>query len=506
MSTTTVCFAGLAPDVILSILRLSDIYTVLSVSRLWISLIADLRERSFLETPPSDLLDESTTQLIDQVKTVVVGSQTWRTSYDVSSETQPHPTREITVPLLNCVDGRRKVQIINGGRHIMLGWLRALEIWDVMDKRRVWTRATDARQFSAARITEDRILNVAILSKNNTRLDILSIDVQRWNLFETLTIELPQNRRGILSHDAIVGDLAYVILDEEVLLMDWRAQTYVLLNAFDNIHRQHFGLSPGLLTILSLSDTPRLFIYTTAALDFASEWRPVGGLSDPTYLPISHLTPMVVETPMPNDRPINPKFDAAIMSIHECPLQQGTYKISVYLSEMSALAALQRLPPAAVFHYKYTISDTEFRWVSVGASQAFQDITAESLTYSGYAVDMTGIWRIRNPTDENGGERELTTSKLIVPQDRARGFSVSPYNCVTMTVMPKQLGLGFDSDPRKSLMDNDSQRCKYGIREHCRGASMTGFPKASEWLAFGLMNWDLNPPVNRNIDTPGRVA
>ncbi|KAF7341183.1 Ubiquitin carboxyl-terminal hydrolase [Mycena venus] len=92
---------------LLSILSLSDVYTVLYVSQvnrylraialgkqLWISLSA----RGFIKTSFPNLSQFTTTQFMDQVRRIVVGLQRWRPS-DLSPEAQPLLVKEITILL-----------------------------------------------------------------------------------------------------------------------------------------------------------------------------------------------------------------------------------------------------------------------------------------------------------------------------------------------------------------------------------------------------------------------
>ncbi|KAF7341184.1 hypothetical protein MVEN_01853400 [Mycena venus] len=233
MLTTTSAFEDLGDDVLLVILCFSDVYTVLAVSlvnrhlrtitfvkQLWMSLIDDLRARGFFEIPLSDLSQYTTSQLIDQVRTLVVGPQTWRADSDLSSEVQPLLTKEIIVPVTTRV-GYTKVHLINGGRHVIMGWFRGLEIWDLKDKRRVWTRATDtipaadAGQFTVGRTIEDNALTVAVIAGRRKALEIIRIDLQHWNVTETVNVALPQDQGGVLVDDAINGNLVFILMSRE---------------------------------------------------------------------------------------------------------------------------------------------------------------------------------------------------------------------------------------------------------------------------------------------------
>ncbi|KAJ7777726.1 hypothetical protein B0H14DRAFT_3508059 [Mycena olivaceomarginata] len=103
--------------------------------QLWISLVNDLRMRSFIETPPSALSQYATKQLIGQVRALVVGPQAWkRAIYSDLLNEQPLVAEEIIVPLGRPVSDRNLVKVhpING---FILGSNAAVEIWDVIAKR-----------------------------------------------------------------------------------------------------------------------------------------------------------------------------------------------------------------------------------------------------------------------------------------------------------------------------------------------------------------------------------
>ncbi|KAJ7304655.1 hypothetical protein DFH08DRAFT_903142 [Mycena albidolilacea] len=197
--------------------------------QLWISLVNDLRKRSLIETPPSTLSQYTTAQLIGQVRAVVVGPQTW--GRDMPNE-QPLLAEEITVLLGRPVSERNlTVRLINGGRQFILASRAALEIWDVMDKRCVWTRHGDACMIVVARTIEDHTLTMAI--QHDTTLEILCINVRDWNLAESMLFPHYDILR-VINSAHIVGNIMAVQLcsDSGILLVDWCARTYIALNGF----------------------------------------------------------------------------------------------------------------------------------------------------------------------------------------------------------------------------------------------------------------------------------
>jgi hypothetical protein len=139
--------------------------TIALVKQLWILLLTDLRTRSFIETPLSTLSEYTTLQLIDQVKTLVVGPRTWM----VSADSNPQTSKEVTIPLGEPLRRPLATQLINGGRHIIIAAFpySVLEIWDVGAKQRVWSR-DGVFIFSLAREIEDDMLIVATQSRDSS--------------------------------------------------------------------------------------------------------------------------------------------------------------------------------------------------------------------------------------------------------------------------------------------------------------------------------------------------
>ncbi|KAJ7777741.1 hypothetical protein B0H14DRAFT_2963662, partial [Mycena olivaceomarginata] len=268
MLTFAATFEGLGPDVLLVILSLSDVYTVLSVSlvnrqlraismskQLWISLVNDLRMRSFIETPPSALSQYATKQLLAK-----------------------------PVPDLNLV----KVHLINGGRHFILGSNAALEIWGVIAKRCVWSRDGSGRTVSVGLAIEEHTLTMTILNESC------------W---------------GFKSN--IVGNLVVVNLVSGILLVDWRARMYIALNGFEGSGRRVLGLIPGHIVVvihhyLSIHLHGRTASRPILFATFGSAWRPVSELDNPTYLAVTQFSPKVFDTPLLDSPPIGQTYFCTI--------------------------------------------------------------------------------------------------------------------------------------------------------------------------------------------------
>jgi len=109
-----------------------------------------------------------------------------------------------------------------------------------------------------------------------------------------------------------------------------------------------------------------------------------------------------------NSRPIYPTFThTAKVSIIESPLQLGTHKIAICLSQSQSRAGdrAQNLPPASVFGFAYTASDMGFRWTSTGHVLAVSGLRTPkampaSFSYSYCALDVLGLCRVCHDRDE----------------------------------------------------------------------------------------------------------
>ncbi|KAJ7304684.1 hypothetical protein DFH08DRAFT_903210 [Mycena albidolilacea] len=261
---------------------------------------------------------------------------------------------------------------------------------------------------------------------NDTTLEILCINAQDWNLHETILLPCP-DRLGFKPN--IVGNLVVVNLVSGILLVDWCTRMYIALNGFAGSKRRVLGLIPGhfvvVITITSQFTVTevRLLVYSIAT--FGSAWRPVSELDNPTYLAVTQFSPKVLDTPLLD----SPAIDRPILWIYESPLQCGTYKSALYISNHRG--------PAAITRYKYTIRDTEFRWTSSGSALATPSLSPYRhwYAYSGYVLDVDcRVWRVWDETYPDSLTNG-TMAGLFSSQERHRGFHLSPFNCVVTRVL-----------------------------------------------------------------------
>ncbi|KAJ7119355.1 hypothetical protein C8R43DRAFT_1035338 [Mycena crocata] len=447
MSTpTTILLVELPQDVLLHILFLSDVSTVLRVSQvnrylcsiagvkqLWVSLITDIRQRSLMEVPPSyNPSQYSVPELIEHVKTVVLGPGTWE------EDDSPQLACQIEVPL--GVQGAHfeggGAKLLNGGRHVAIVRHSAMGIWDVGTKRRIWRPTTTSMEFSAVSVTDAGKLTLATLSEDRMALEILQIDLQDGKPTSLAIISLPLP--GTLLDEGLVGRLVvlHLLPTCDVLLVDWRVGMYVLLTGFTPI-QPSIGLIPGYLIINPWSETqPQFFIYAIAAFDFGGDWHPVSDLAScPVRLPLEHLMPMSVETlTIDGRRTMN---DVILgMSIHESALQPGVYKITAYRS--GPRVCQRHGPPrkGGVLSWKFRIFP-EFQTIRTTSRYALPHRRLRQFSSSGYFMELGATNKIYRFSEDHEGR--IRRGPLLDTPHPCISQTLSSYNCVVVSLMPSSL-------------------------------------------------------------------
>lgn len=105
--------------------------------QLWIVLLRDLEWRGLLDRPlERNLQTFNTSELIDEVKRVVVGPKTWA----VTSADPPTLSRQVLVPFEHPENPRGSDIILPGGRYFAMGGdhTQNLGIWEVATGQCVW--------------------------------------------------------------------------------------------------------------------------------------------------------------------------------------------------------------------------------------------------------------------------------------------------------------------------------------------------------------------------------
>ncbi|KAK7059660.1 hypothetical protein R3P38DRAFT_3251932 [Favolaschia claudopus] len=143
---------NLPEDVLLKILVFTDIYTVLTLSRvnghlraitsvkqLWVLLTSDLLMRGLFEASLEEILVKSSEELKAEVKRIVCGPRTW----SPDSNSVPALNRRYWVPL---GDNRASsIVLVPGGEYLVIRKYtdrmdtNLLECWNIRAQRRAWT-------------------------------------------------------------------------------------------------------------------------------------------------------------------------------------------------------------------------------------------------------------------------------------------------------------------------------------------------------------------------------
>ncbi|KAJ6565171.1 hypothetical protein DFH09DRAFT_1363817 [Mycena vulgaris] len=331
-------------DVLLCIFVLTDVATILSLSKvnkifhevastkqLWILIIRGLASRGLVDPPLDDVLENMTTPaLIDEVNRVVVGPRTW----SPGSLDPPTVSRETTIPHGGMGMGG---ELLPGGRYILFycgPWVngRWVECWEVYTGRRVWSY-TQAGFCVWYAVFDFRGASKAVVAlvmdspEGRARQLILEVDLQTGGSRKLLGLcnEL-KNPHGLeLSADCFVfeaGEWGYRF----VLLANWRTGEYLIFRV-NNYQRFTLALFPGHIIV---AKTPREVdgwettdcIHLCCIASLGGIWKPLSeidttGWADTTGI-LGVIWPLAIDT-----------FRVEELSVTESPLHDEIYQLRV---------------------------------------------------------------------------------------------------------------------------------------------------------------------------------
>ncbi|KAF7367994.1 hypothetical protein MSAN_00865100 [Mycena sanguinolenta] len=291
-------FAALGDDILLNILALGDIHTVLTVSaidkrlheltqakQLWLSLIQDRAFRHALDLPSpntDELQSLSTRKLVDLVKRAVTRpAQAW----PGAPPSRQTPTYTITFD--TGLRHLRDFHLLPGAQYIISGTSAGEDLcmFDVWNGRHVWSFAKrNHRAYWAVDLVPGggiaRVV-VALLTDfvgNGCSIYVEEVDLTTSASREVFDLGFTTKLSSIL---AIVGDfflysLTSPVRFDAVVLVNWRASTYVALN-YGRETSSGLALIPGyIIATHSDSASPRQRLLTVASFDaFAPHWKPL---------------------------------------------------------------------------------------------------------------------------------------------------------------------------------------------------------------------------------------
>ncbi|KAJ6566914.1 hypothetical protein B0H19DRAFT_1138871 [Mycena capillaripes] len=148
-------FDLLGADVLLQIFGLTDVYTIMSLSRvnrpfheivsvkqLWLSVVRNLSLTRLIDAPGDETLQTfSTEDLIGEVRRVVDGPRTWSSA----SLLPPTVLRNFNLPLASNSLDTGQPKLLSGGTHMLVyvpgsraNFPSGIEYWEVHTGRRMW--------------------------------------------------------------------------------------------------------------------------------------------------------------------------------------------------------------------------------------------------------------------------------------------------------------------------------------------------------------------------------
>ncbi|KAJ7894581.1 hypothetical protein B0H13DRAFT_2036080 [Mycena leptocephala] len=237
-------FESLGDDILLHVLSFCNVYTALLVSRinkslhavaltkqLWLNLVRELGLHGVLDLPSTEELENySTGDLIGTVKRVVVGPYAWSTSAGRATL-----YRQLTLD--PDVQSRKILdfQLLPGGRYMVLRMPLDMYIYEVATSRRVWQHALAVvypHEWSVDLLPGGRIARI-LLVPGVPHISVEELDLTSGQCGEAFSLHLPPASRCTMP--SIAGDFLVCALRStpgptNFLLVNWRAETYIILD------------------------------------------------------------------------------------------------------------------------------------------------------------------------------------------------------------------------------------------------------------------------------------
>ncbi|KAJ7505094.1 hypothetical protein B0H11DRAFT_2343536 [Mycena galericulata] len=307
--------------------------------KLWISLIRDLERRGLIDLPP-ELQAYNTSDLIDEVKRVVVGPKTWSPAW--SGETK-HP-RQTVIPLAEVLTRDAHVELLPAGRYFAGHQKRRLEFYDTIAGRRVYV--LNCAQFERfwhwgfEMMDGDDLHGVmsSFGTEDGTRaIEVFGLNLLSGHLDNLLRSQLPANL-GVLTPPTIVGNFFVVSLEIQtqglIMLVNWRTEEYVFLNCPPLYPIHMSALVPGHLVITHRDPkrSNQQYVLVYALSSFGPFWRPIAEMSVWHRIYPRDVSPLVRQGLEFRNIPVrDAKF--VYLRVLESPLRRGTYKIMLQVQD-----------------------------------------------------------------------------------------------------------------------------------------------------------------------------
>ncbi|KAJ7148335.1 hypothetical protein C8R46DRAFT_536478 [Mycena filopes] len=241
-------------DVLSLIFILSDVYTILSLSRvnkrfhalgrakhLWISVVRDLYARRLIDAPVDEVLEECATQtLIDRVRRIVLGPYTWSPKSPIAPTIRRQKTILLPSP-------RMRFEFLPGGRYLVLYLMKdsdvEVECLEIGSERRVWSWARAGHQVRYAGFDLDGSgpegVAYLVFSDNadpHDQLLILRTNFETGGSVELLDLSEPPFSIDWISRPQISGDFLVCLVngprpgDEYIVVVNWQSAQFVIMD------------------------------------------------------------------------------------------------------------------------------------------------------------------------------------------------------------------------------------------------------------------------------------
>ncbi|KAJ6566681.1 hypothetical protein B0H19DRAFT_712940 [Mycena capillaripes] len=352
-------FIDLGVDVLGHIFALSDVYTILSLSRanrlfheitstkqLWLSVVSNLVARQLIDTPLVDIDKMTKDALIDEVKRVVDGPQTW----SPKSLVPPKLSRRHTVE----VDSRAWVELLPGNAYMLCYFgdpFRTVGCLDIHSGRLAWEWSRPGFSVNTATLeflgTSEAVVALTVLNPTDRSVElvILQADLKTGYSDDLVHFSwLMMTLRNLqLSGDFFICN-ADLNRHHFILLLNWRAEKFMV---FDNTTRrlpnlrmlssfftpfESFMLLPGHLVLARQEYSPgytkSLQLHLYSITNFDHLWRPTREFNLDDLIEVKELPSVHLQVDDP--RPIR---YGVTLSCGESLLHDETYEllIKVYI-------------------------------------------------------------------------------------------------------------------------------------------------------------------------------
>ncbi|KAJ7148240.1 hypothetical protein C8R46DRAFT_1359332 [Mycena filopes] len=338
-------FDQLDSDVLLQIFYLTDVYTILSLSRvshflraiastkhLWLLIVQDLARRGLIG-PANSWEDLSTEELVNEVRCTIDGPRSWGSGAVATIR------RQIAFPLDPDSGG---AVFLHGGKYILFYFEngpRGLECWQVLPSRRVWTWRSSTHYVNHAKLDFGRgefnplvaLVCAPFIGTEETRIIILDVDLKTGDssemfVLDLLTADLGLQLPQVSGH--IFACTFYSPSEWSMLLLNWSSQKFILFALAPRTQANTPSvLTPGhiILTVPVDTSAPSVHIYSLASLQHL--WQPVDvlDLANPTIL--EGVVPITPALPLSTVYSKHHQFDGVY--VLESPLHDGTYTLAV---------------------------------------------------------------------------------------------------------------------------------------------------------------------------------